>query len=162
VSFPVSRPTGRMATPMRPRAVSPAFPPRGDPPALLKILLIRRRRIGDVVLSTPLIRALRTAFPRAELHYMTAAPCGELLHGNPRLDRVLAYPADSLPWTYAQAARRLSRARYDVVIDLEGTRSTALLTRIVRAPIRIGYDADGIGWAYTHPVREERTQRYWF
>lgn len=126
-----------------------------------KLLLIRPRNIGDVLLSSPLIRALRLAYPHAELDYLTTARCAEMLRGNPHLDRVLPYPLHNRPWTYAQAARDLRRAKYDVVIDLEGARVTARLTWFTAAPMRIGYDAPTPGWAYTHKVPEPGIRQYW-
>jgi ADP-heptose:LPS heptosyltransferase len=117
--------------------------------------------MGDVLLSTPLLRALRLAYPQAQLDYLTTAPCAQMLLGNPHLDRVLAYPRHDRPWMYLQVARALRREQYDVVIDLEGARSPARLTWATRAPTRIGYDSSATRWAYTHRVPEQDNRRYW-
>ncbi|MGH9311322.1 MAG: glycosyltransferase family 9 protein, partial [Vicinamibacterales bacterium] len=55
----------------------------------MNLLLIRLRLIGDVVLSTPVIRALRRSFPEARLTYLVERDAAPVLAGNPRLDEVL-------------------------------------------------------------------------
>jgi ADP-heptose:LPS heptosyltransferase len=141
--------------------------PRSEPIALSdsretssRILLVRPRKIGDVILCTPLIRALRTAFPAATLGFLTQASCADLLAANPHLDRVHLYPAHGSLGAYVSIARELRRARYDVVIDLFSSPATARLAWATGAPRRIGYRIRGRTWAYTDPVQDEPMPRY--
>ncbi len=60
-----------------------------------KILLIQLRRIGDAVLVTPALDALRDAWPEAELHLLTADPVPQLFEGDSRLNRVWVRPSRS-------------------------------------------------------------------
>ena len=55
----------------------------------MRVLLIRLRLIGDVVLSTPLIRALRRTFPDATLSYLVERDAAAVVAGNPHLDDVI-------------------------------------------------------------------------
>jgi ADP-heptose:LPS heptosyltransferase len=54
-----------------------------------RILILRTDRLGDLVLSTPVIRALRGAFPDAYLGMMVRPPHQELVEGNPDLNAVI-------------------------------------------------------------------------
>jgi lipopolysaccharide heptosyltransferase II len=121
----------------------------------LKVLLSRLRLIGDVVFTTPLIRAMRRRFPAAHLTYLVEPPAAPLLRGNPHLDELLVLPRrpglarirDDLAM-----ARTLLRARFDVAIDFHGGPRSAFLVCATRAPMRIGYGLPGRSWIYTHVV----------
>ena len=58
----------------------------------MRVLLIRLRLIGDVVLSTPLIGALRRTFPAASLSYLVERDAAAVVSGNPHLDEVIVVP----------------------------------------------------------------------
>ncbi|MBI3297496.1 MAG: glycosyltransferase family 9 protein [Elusimicrobia bacterium] len=121
-------------------------------PAPRRILVIMLRRVGDVILTTPAVRALRKLHPAAELDFLVEPPCHEVLHGNPDLTRVLLYgsaPANYLYWLF-----RVNRAGYDWVIDFMGNPRTAALTAASRAPVRAGPGHVSHRWAYTHPMTQ--------
>ena len=128
----------------------------------MRVLLIRLRLIGDVVLSTPLIRALRRTFPDASISYLVERDAAAVVSGNPHLDDVivvertrgLARIADDL-----RLARRLRRKRFDVVIDMHGGPRSSWLTLATGAPQRIGYDIAGRHWMYTRTVPRARELR---
>ena len=114
---------------------------------------MRLRLIGDVVFTTPLLRALRRAYPDARLTYVVEPEAAPVVAGNPHLDEVLVAPrrrgmrrlVDDLA-----LARRLRRGRFDVAIDLHGGPRSAWLAWASGAPERIGYDIQGRRWMYTH------------
>jgi ADP-heptose:LPS heptosyltransferase len=60
-------------------------------PNPLRILAICTTGIGDTLMSTPAIRALREAFPRSEIHFVVYSTRKDLLWGNPHLNRVFHY-----------------------------------------------------------------------
>jgi ADP-heptose:LPS heptosyltransferase len=121
----------------------------------MKILLVRLRLIGDVVFTTPLLRALRRRFPDAQLTYVVEPLAAAVVAGNPHLTHVIVAPKtrglarvrDDLA-----LARRLRRERVDVAIDLHGGPRSSWLTLASGAPMRIGYEIRGRGWMYTHVV----------
>jgi heptosyltransferase-2 len=90
-------------------------PPLGDAP---RILLVRFSSIGDILLTTPLIRALRARHPGARIDALTKDRFAPLLVDNPHLSTVLS-PAEgeSLP----ALAARLRSARYTHRLDLHGS-----------------------------------------
>jgi lipopolysaccharide heptosyltransferase II len=125
----------------------------------LKVLLVRLRLIGDVVFTTPVIRALRRQFPSAHLTYLVESPAAPVVTPNPMLDDVLVVPrtrgwqriADDL-----RMAAALRRRRFDVAIDLHGGPRSGWLTWATRAPVRVGYDVPGRAWMYTRVVHRPR------
>jgi lipopolysaccharide heptosyltransferase II len=128
----------------------------------LKILLIRLRLIGDVVFTTPLLRALKRAFPRAHLTYLVEPQALPVVRENPHLDEVIVAPRRSGLGRIADDLRlagRLRRERYDIVIDLHGGPRSAWLAWLSRAPVRIGYEIPGRTWMYTRAVARPRTLR---
>jgi len=130
--------------------------------ALLKILLIRLRLIGDVVLTTPLIRALRRAYPAARLTYLVEPQAAPVVDANPHLDTVIVAPLLSglARWRAdAALAVRVRRDRYDVVIDLHGGPRSSWLALATGAPVRIGYTVSGRSWMYTRRVARPRGHR---
>lgn len=95
---------------------------RGEPPR--KILLIQLRRIGDAVLVTPALDALREAWPQARLQLLTANPVPQLFEDDARLDRLWVRPSRSgLP----ALAMSLRGERFDVVFDFQSSPLTAIL-----------------------------------
>ena len=122
----------------------------------MKILLVRLRLIGDVVFTTPMLRALRRHHPQAHLTYVVEPMAAPVVLGNPHLDEVIVAPkprsgigrlADD-----ASLALRLRRERFDIAIDLHGGPRSGLLTLASGAPTRIGYRIAGRSWMYTHVV----------
>jgi heptosyltransferase II len=135
--------------------LSPSTPELNVSRTGLRILLVRLRLLGDVVLTTPLIRALRRKFPDAHLSYLVEPQAAAVVRGNPHLNDVIVAPKRSgiARWIDdASLARRLRRARFDIVIDLHGGPRASWLAWAAGAPARIGYAIPGRSWMYTHAV----------
>ncbi|NKE64661.1 hypothetical protein RAMLITH_02405 [Ramlibacter sp. RBP-2] len=101
-----------------------------------RVVIIVTRQIGDVLLTTPLLRAARDRWPRARIDVLAFAGTAGMLHGNPDLDRLLEYPA-RLGWTgFRSLVRRLWR-RYDLALVADPGDRAHLLGWIA-APRRSG------------------------
>ena len=128
----------------------------------MKILLIRLRLVGDVVFTTPAVRAVRRRFPDAHISYLVEPGAAPIVRQSPHLDDVIEAPrrrgwrrlADD-----ASLAWRLRRARYDLVIDFHGGPRSAWLARATGARRRIGYEIRGRTWMYTDAVARPRELR---
>ena len=72
-----------------------------------KILIIRLSSIGDIVLTTPVIRCLKTRVPEAEIHYLTKKQNHSLLQSNPYIDKVWLYDKNFSELFPAEATRRM-------------------------------------------------------
>ena len=116
-----------------------------------RILIIKPRAIGDVILATIVTRNLRLAFPDAEIDFLTEPPAREVVENNPYLNRVLLYDVKTHGPLYY--IREVRGRRYDLVIDLFGNPRTALLTRMSGAALRVGYDFRGRRYAYSLRVQ---------
>jgi ADP-heptose:LPS heptosyltransferase len=128
----------------------------------VNVLLIRLRLIGDVVLSTPVIRALRQRFPAARLTYLVEPDAAPVVLGNPHLDEVLIAERPRGPARIVEDVRlawRLRRRRFDVVIDMHGGPRSSWLALATGAPQRIGYDVAGRTWMYTRTAARPRELR---
>lgn len=126
----------------------------------MNILLIRLRLIGDVVFTTPILRALRRRFPDARLSYVVEPHAAPVVVGNPHLDEVIVASRPDAPGRLAsdvRLARRLRADRYDLVLDLHGGPRSAMLALATGAPRRIGYTVTGRGWMYTERVPRDRS-----
>ncbi len=121
----------------------------------MRVLLVRLRLLGDVVFTTPIVRALRRTFPDAHLSYLVEEAAAPAVRGNPHLDELIVAPRRSGARRLRDdlsLARRIHRGRFDVAIDLHGGPRSAWLTWASRAPMRIGYTMPGRAWMYTHAV----------
>jgi ADP-heptose:LPS heptosyltransferase len=123
--------------------------PLGDPP---RLLLLRHDRIGDVIVSIPVLRALRARLPGAEIHIL-------LSRTNHGLEPALL-PYVNRTWRYDKSLssairilRSLRREHYDAVIDLSDNASASaeLIARWAGARARVGINHSGSG-VYTHAV----------
>lgn len=128
----------------------------------MRILLIRLRMIGDVVFTTPAIRALRRHFPQAHIAYLVEEQAAPIVAGSPYLDEVIVIPltqglrriVDDI-----QIARQLRQRAFDVVIDFHGGPRGSWLTWLTGAPERIGYTVAGRSWMYTRAIDRPRALR---
>ena len=128
----------------------------------MKILLIRLRLIGDVVFTTPIIRALKRAMPDAHLSYLVERESAAVVAGNPNLDEVIVIRRSrglSRIVDDARLAWTLRKRRFDLVIDMHGGPRSGWLTLATGAPQRIGYEIPGRSWMYTRSIRRVRELR---
>jgi len=144
---------------------SPAVSSNSTQPAITtpgpNILLVRLRLIGDVVLTTPLIRALRRRYPDARITYVVEEAAAQVVRGNRNLTDIVVVPRTrglARMRDDVALARRLRRERFDVAIDLHGGPRAAWLTWASRAPVRIGYRIPGRSWMYTRVVARPRDE----
>jgi len=130
-------------------------------PAPGRILLIRLKGIGDVILSTHLLRALQKAYPSAELHFLTRDVCVPILQNNPRLKKIWVLPPKTaiLGETFSFLSS-LRKARFDWVVDLAAEPRSAWLTLATGAPLRAGYAFRFRRWAFNHPIPKNQVRKY--
>ena len=128
---------------------------RSTPDAPLKILLVRPRLIGDVLLTTPVIRAMRRRYPDAELVYMVEAHSAPVVTSNPHLSETIVIRHRRGLWRLLEDLRlaiKLRARRFDVAVDMHGGSRSGWLTFATGARMRVGYDVSGRSWMYTHRV----------
>src|SRR6266478_9567149 len=107
-----------------------------DVQELTRILVIRLSSLGDISLTTRLLRALRKHCPAARIDFLTKAVYQDVLRANPCVDRlVLLEPQQGLKETL----HRLRQTRYDIVVDLQRTLRSCLLYRGLLAQRKLAY-----------------------
>jgi predicted lipopolysaccharide heptosyltransferase III len=119
-----------------PQAFGPA---RWDWSEVRRVLVVRLRSIGDTVLTTPSLFALRRFLPNAQIDILLEDWVAPVLDGSALVDRVITLPRDSTP-ARARVARELRNARYDVVYNLHGGTTATFLTRATGAKHRVGFE----------------------
>jgi heptosyltransferase-3 len=102
-----------------------------------RILVIRLRRLGDTLLVTPTLRAIRQTHPSCLLDMVVSSGFHHALVGNPRLDRLYVAGGGLRSWLAFRRACR--QRRYDVVLDLQSSSRSIWFTFASRAPMRVGW-----------------------
>ncbi|MBX3294832.1 MAG: glycosyltransferase family 9 protein [Acidobacteria bacterium] len=102
-----------------------------------RVLVIRLRSIGDTVLATPSLVALRRQLPEAQIDILLEDWVAPLLEGFDSVDSVISVGRSGLE--RMRTARRLRRTKYDVVINLHGGTTSTFFTRATGARHRVGY-----------------------
>jgi lipopolysaccharide heptosyltransferase II len=116
-----------------------------------KVLILRPRFLGDLVLATGLARVLKGNWPGVQTAFLAETPFSEVLRHHPDLDEVIPFdPAqkNQLPYLW-NFYRELRARKFDVVLDIFGNPRTALMSFFSGAKTRIGFDLRGRTWAYT-------------
>lgn len=125
------------------------------------ILLIQLGDIGDVVLTTPTIRALKETYPSARVSILVFKPYGSLLASDPNLFEVVEAARIRGERRFGELlsfVRRLRNSRYDLVIDLRTGDRGAILAYLTGAPVRVG--SRGLKKQFWHNVLFTRTICY--
>ena len=103
------------------------------------VLIIKLRYIGDVLLATPTVRAIKAARQDVRVTMMVNRGTEDVLSGNPDMDEIVILDKGSLAaqWRFIAGLRR---RRFDTVIDLTDGDRSAFLSWISGAPVRIGFN----------------------
>ncbi len=129
-------------------------PARLIPSQLKQIVVIRPDRIGDAVLSTPALRALRQAAPQARITVIASTAAAPFMRLLTSIDEVLVVPGDRLAdwWRARRLLQPLRDAKPDCVIVLQSAWPAALLGWWLKGSHRVGFNAGGMGWLFTDAV----------
>ena len=126
-------------------------------PAPERILVIKLRYVGDVLLTTPVLSRLRESFPKAHLAMLVNPGTDDVVRDHPALDEVLILERGNLArqWSFV---RDLRWRRFDLVVDLTDADRSALLSWLSGSPMRLGYNSEGRwrGALYTQVVAADR------
>ncbi len=126
-----------------------------------RILIVKLSAIGDVLMATPVARALRKAFPEARIEWVVEKKAADIVLGNPYLDDVVVWertngkngPARTMSFLRGLSAlsRELRSRRFDVCLDLQGLMRSAIVCAASGSKRRIGFaDAAEGGVLFYH------------
>jgi lipopolysaccharide heptosyltransferase II len=110
-----------------------------------RVLVVRLRSIGDTVLATPSLIALKRFLPHAQIDILLEDWVAPLLEGFEYVDNVIKLGDSKL-----KTARKIRREKYDVVINLHGGTTSTFFTRFSGAKHRVGYSDYPYSFLYNH------------
>ena len=125
-----------------------------------RILILRMGPLGETLLTTPVIRALRGRFPEAYIAYMVAPGREDLVSENPNLDEVIIYSVSIPKLIYGMAKRS-----FEMVVILQPTFRLVFHTFLARIPFRIGFETNSgkgrlLHVAVPNNIDQHETARY--
>jgi len=133
------------------RKILPARTP--DFGKVRKICIFKTGAIGDVLMTTPLIRQLCAGFPKAQIDYWVGSWSAPVLENNIHLDRIISF--NERPFyrknlfAIRNIARKITKKKYDLMIILDFSYLANMFGALCRVPVRIGFDRNGEGFPNT-------------
>lgn len=125
-----------------------------------KILFFKIGAIGDVLMTTPLVRAVRKKYPKAHITYATGKWSVPVVEGNKSIDEVITFDEKKLfkkNILYAMSiASKIRKNQYNTCFVLDKTWLAGLLAWKFDIPERIGFNRNGEGFANTVNVDYEK------
>jgi ADP-heptose:LPS heptosyltransferase len=122
-------------------------------PPVRRVLVTRLRFMGDVILTTPVLHALRRADPECKIGYLSEKRYSVLLDGHPDVDWNFRLERG---WKeFLSMIRNLRAKRFDAVVDLFGNPRSAWIVWLSGAGCRIGGDHRGRKYFYTKRIPDD-------
>ena len=110
-------------------------------PRYKKILIIHTAFIGDVILLTPLIKAIKKCFPDSQIDVLVVPACKNILENNPNINTILTFDKENRKISsFFKIFGKLRETKYDIAFLAHSSLTTALLTFLGKIPERIGFD----------------------
>lgn len=127
--------------------------PPGPPREGERLLIARADHLGDVLMATPALAALRSARPGARIEVLASPWGAPALQGNPHVDAVRLFPAtwyeaaragSAGPAVWLEALAELRRTRWDLGADLRGDPRMVAVLALAGADCRVGHAGQGL------------------
>jgi len=115
----------------------------------MKILIIRFSSLGDVLLTTPIVRSIRKNYPSAEIHFLTKKQFTPILENNPYINKIIEY--DSQTDKFKNIIKKIARNQYDLIIDLQSKLNSFLIKLFTGNSKHVTYNKRHFyRWRLTH------------
>lgn len=103
----------------------------------MKLLIVRFSSFGDIILTTPVLRAIKETYPAAQIDFLVLDKFADAISGNPHIDRLLIFDKKRHKGIAGllRFARSLKANHYDQVIDLHAKVRSILLCHVLGAPV---------------------------
>lgn len=125
------------------------------------ILIVRTDRIGDVVLTTPAIAALRKAYPKARISILVTPQTREIVEGNPDIDEVIIDDRKNRNrglLGFLNLAGELRKRKFDLAVIFYTKKRTNLICFLAGIRERAGYRNNKFGFLLTHQIKDTRPE----
>ncbi len=93
----------------------------------MKVLIIRFSSIGDIILTTPVVRCLKNKYPHAKVHFLVKKKFSKVLEANPHIDELISFDGD-----LRDTVLKLLAEKYDYVLDLQNNFRSWNITSMLR------------------------------
>lgn len=123
-----------------------------------RILIVRTDRVGDVILSTPVIKALRDANPFSYIAMMVRPYTKVIVEGNPYLDEIIIYDKGGKEKSWfgsLKFAFELRKKKFDLAVVLNPANRNNLIPFLAGIPKRVGYNRK-LGFLLTHRIKDRK------
>lgn len=114
-----------------------------------RILLVRQdKRLGNLILTLPVVSAIRKKFPQSHIGYLADEKFADMLTMSPEIDEVIVIKKSSFrnPFQFLSIIKKIRKTGFDMTVDLSDENnfslSNAFLTYLSQAPIRAGYQKE--------------------
>ena len=124
-----------------------------NPKEIKKILCIKPRGIGDIVLSTIILDNLISYFPNVKIDYLTETFAKDAVENNPLINKVLTMRRTEFP---LKAAINIRKEKYDLIMDLWSNPRSAQISFLSGVKYRVGFGYRGRKYAYNILATSER------
>ncbi|MFA9477155.1 lipopolysaccharide heptosyltransferase II [Phycisphaerales bacterium AB-hyl4] len=114
-----------------------------------RLLVVMPTWLGDVIMATPTLRALRELYPEAHVAGLVRESVRPILAGCPWLNELIGVRHDRGEHRPTGLARRLAAEQFDTAVLLPNSFRTAMAVAMARIPRRVGYDREGRGLLLT-------------
>ncbi|MFH1317233.1 MAG: lipopolysaccharide heptosyltransferase II [Candidatus Woesearchaeota archaeon] len=122
-----------------------------------KILLIRSASIGDVMMTTPAIKALAEKYPKSKIDYLVGNYSRKVLEGNNHIDEIIGFDEEIIRKPkiggIIKLIKELRGKKYDLCIVFDKSWLWGLFAYFCRVKYRIGFDRKGEGFAHNLSVK---------
>lgn len=109
-------------------------------PTAKKICLVRPSAIGDTVHALGLVNGLRKGYPEAHLTWILQPIPFEMVRHQPNVNRFITFDRKGGLKDWIDLCHRIRKDRYDIVLVPQASAKTTLITAMLRADIKIGFD----------------------
>lgn len=109
-----------------------------------KILIIRLSSIGDVVLTTPVIRLLKQNFPNCEIDFVVKSQFANILTAHPFINRILIFDKNDAAYSLKNIRKQIIAQKYDLIVDLHKNIRSVYLTIGTGAATVVRYKKDAL------------------
>ncbi len=126
-----------------------------DPGRIRRLLIRSTNWIGDAIMTTPAVQALRRNLPEAQITILTKPWVAPVFENSIHVDAVMLYQSEGRHKGLIGKMRliqELRQYRFDAALVLQNAFEAALIAFLAQIPCRIGYAADGRKWLLTHPL----------
>ncbi len=126
--------------------------------AAQNILMIQLRQLGDILLTTPCLRAIKADNPQHRISFLTHSMGREILRDSPYLDELITYN-DKTRLAYCALAFSLRQRKFTLVFDFMANPRSASLAWLTRCPRRYAFSTKR-NWAFTHIIPRQIDSDY--